>query len=73
VVIAKADFATKTRELSLAVTGGALIRVRVQNLARCLMFKLIVFAKEAFAEAALENSSSEIPYAALAFGANNVR
>lgn len=72
-VVAKANFATKTGELPLAIAGLAFVGIRFKNLARCLMFELIIFAEEVFTETALESSSAEIPDSALAFGANYVR
>lgn len=71
--VAKADFAPKAGELSLAIAGSTFVRIRIQYLTRCLVLELVVLAEEAFAEAAFEHSTAKVPDASLAFGADHVR
>jgi hypothetical protein len=72
VILAVAHFATQTRILAGLVARQALVRLRVQHLARRLMFKLVVFAQKRIAEATLENPTAMVPYTTLALDTDSV-
>lgn len=71
-LVAVAGLATETRVLTQAIARETLEVLRLQDLARGLVLKLVVFAEECIAEAAPEHPPSVIPNATFAFHANGV-
>lgn len=72
VIVAVAGLAPQARVLAQLVARLALVRFRLQHLARCLMLELVVLAQEVVAEAALKHPPTVVPHAPLALDAHRV-
>jgi hypothetical protein len=70
VILTIARLAAETRVLPVPIAALALVRLRLKDLARGLVFKLIVLAEMASAERTLKTASTVVPNASFAFGTN---
>lgn len=71
-VFAEANLALKAGVLPDAVTWLALVIFRLEDLAGCLVFKLVILAEVCGAEGAPEDPSSVVPDTSLALSAHGV-
>jgi len=70
VILTIASLAAKTRVLPVPIAALALVRLRLKDLTRGLMFELIVLTEMASAERALKTAPTVVPNASFAFCAN---